>query len=183
MSVVDRLDSVGLRASGDFGFAGRSHGPQRDPTMVRPAPQSTRCRTAPRRSTVQFDEFIEAVAERADTSRGEAQALVRATLRTLAERISGGEAEDLRAQLPRELKGDLISPEENAQGFDVDEFVRRVAERTGLDETDAGARVAAVLSVLRDAVSPGAFDDVIGQLGREFAELIEAADRRGIPAN
>jgi uncharacterized protein (DUF2267 family) len=140
------------------------------------------CRTAPRRTTVQFDDFIEAVAERADTSRGEAQALVRATLRTLAERISGGEAEDLRAQLPRELKGDLISPEENAQGFDVDEFVRRVAERTGLDETDAGARVAAVLSVLRDAVSPGEFDDVIGQLGREFAELIEAADHRGSPA-
>jgi uncharacterized protein (DUF2267 family) len=151
--------------------------------MVRPAPQSTRCRTAPRRSTVQFDEFIEAVAERADTSRGEAQALVRATLRTLAERISGGEAEDLRAQLPRELKGDLASPEENAQGFDVDEFVRRVAERTGLDETDARARVAAVLSALRDAVSPGEFDDVLSQLGREFAELIEAADHRGSPAN
>jgi len=34
MSVVDRLDSVGLRASGDFGFAGRSHGPHRDPTMA-----------------------------------------------------------------------------------------------------------------------------------------------------
>jgi len=151
--------------------------------MVRPAPQSTRCRTAPRRSTVQFDEFIEAVAERADTSRGEAQALVRATLRTLAERISGGEAEDLRAQLPRELKGDLASPEENAQGFDVDEFVRRVAERTGLDETAARARVAAVLSALRDAVSPGEFDDVLSQLGREFAELIEAADHRGSPAN
>jgi len=132
---------------------------------------------------VQFDEFIEAVAERADTSRGEAQALVRATLRTLAERISGGEAEDLRAQLPRELKGDLASPEENAQGFDVDEFVRRVAERTGLDATDARARVAAVLSVLRDAVSPGEFDDVLSQLGREFAELIEAADHRGSPAN
>ena len=132
---------------------------------------------------MQFDEFIEAVAERADTSRGEAQALVRATLRTLAERISGGEAEDLRAQLPRELKGDLASPEENAQGFDVDEFVRRVAERTGLDETDARPRVAAVLSVLRDAVSPGEFDDVLSQLGREFAELIEAADHRGSPAN
>ena len=132
---------------------------------------------------MQLDEFIEAVAERADTSRGEAQALVRATLRTLAERISGGEAEDLRAQLPRELKGDLASPEENAQGFDVDEFVRRVAERTGLDETDARARVAAVLSALRDAVSPGEFDDVLSQLGREFAELIEAADHRGSPAS
>jgi hypothetical protein len=43
--------------------------------------------------------------------------------------------------------------------------------------------VAAVLSVLRDAVSPGEFDDVLAQLGREFAELIRAADHRGSPAN
>jgi uncharacterized protein (DUF2267 family) len=40
-----------------------------------------------------------------------------------------------------------------------------------------------VLSVLRDAVSPGEFDDVLSQLGREFAELIEAADHRGSPAS
>src|SRR6188472_3304779 len=98
---------------------------------------------------MRFEEFIREVADRNGLSREEAESLVRATLRTLAERLSGGEAEDLRAQLPRQLKGDLASPEENAQGFDVDEFVRRVAERTGLDETDAGARVAAVLSVLR----------------------------------
>jgi uncharacterized protein (DUF2267 family) len=132
---------------------------------------------------VQFDDIIEAVAERADTSRAEAESLVRATLQTLAERISGGEAEDLRAQLPRELKGDLISPQEDAQGFGVEEFVGRVAERAGLGETTTAARVAAVLSVLRDAVSPGEFDDVLGQLGREFAELIEAGDHRASPAN
>jgi uncharacterized protein (DUF2267 family) len=124
---------------------------------------------------VQFEEFIQEVADRAGTSREEAESLVRATLRTLAERLSGGEAEDLRAQLPRRLQADLIPPQEEAQGFGVEEFVQKVAARTGIDETDAGPGVVAVLSVIRDAVTPGEFDDVLAQLGREYAELVEAA--------
>jgi uncharacterized protein (DUF2267 family) len=124
---------------------------------------------------VQFEEFVHEVADRAGMSRDEAESLVRATLRTLAERLSGGEAEDLRAQLPRQLQAELIPPQEEAQGFDVEEFAQRVAARSGTDEAVAGAGVVAVLSVIRDAVSPGEFDDVLSQLGRDFAELVEAA--------
>jgi len=115
------------------------------------------------------------VADRAGTSRDEAESLTRATLRTLAERLPGGEAEDLRAQLPRQLQAELIPPQEEAQGFGVEEFVQKVAARSGIDETDAAVGVDAVLSVIRDAVTPGEFDDVLAQLGRAFAELIEAA--------
>jgi uncharacterized protein (DUF2267 family) len=124
---------------------------------------------------MQFEEFVDQVADRIGMSRDEAESLVRATLRTLAERLSGGEAEDLRAQLPRQLQAELIPPQEQAQGFDVEEFAQRVAVRSGIDETDAGAGVVAVFSVLRDAVSPGEFDDVLSQLGRDFAELVDAA--------
>jgi uncharacterized protein (DUF2267 family) len=124
---------------------------------------------------VKFEKFVNEVADRAGTSRDEAESLVRATLRTLAERLSGGEAEDLRAQLPRQLQAELIPPQEEAQGFGVEAFAQRVAARSGIDETDAGAGVIAVLSVIRDAVSPGEFDDVLSQLGRDFAELVEAA--------
>ena len=56
----------------------------------------------------------------------------------------------------------------------VAEFARRVAQRTGIDEADAGAAVMAVLATLRNAVSPGEFQDVLSQLGREFAELLES---------
>jgi len=124
---------------------------------------------------MKFDEFVNEVADRAGVSRDEAESLVRATLRTLAERLSGGEAEDLRAQLPKQLQPELIPPQEEAQGVGVEEFARRVAERSGIDEADAGAGVVAVLSVIRDAVSPGEFDDVLSQLGRDFAELVDAA--------
>jgi uncharacterized protein (DUF2267 family) len=124
---------------------------------------------------MQFEEFVHEVADRTGMSRDEAESLVHATLRTLAERLSGGEAEDLRAQLPRQLQADLVPPQEEAQGFGVEEFVNRVAARSGLDETDVGAGVDAVLSVIRDAVTPGEFDDVLAQLGRDFAELVETA--------
>ena len=124
---------------------------------------------------MKFEKFVNEVADRAGTSRDEAESLVRATLRTLAERLSGGEAEDLRAQLPRQLQAELIPPQEEAQGFDVEEFAQRVAARSGTDEAVAGAGVVAVLSVIRDAVSPGEFDDVLSQLGRDFAELVDAA--------
>jgi uncharacterized protein (DUF2267 family) len=124
---------------------------------------------------LQFEEFVQEVADRSAMSREEAESLVHATLRTLAERLSGGEAEDLRAQLPRQLQADLVPPQEEAEGFGVEEFVEKVAARSALDETDAAAGVDAVLSVIRDAVTPGEFDDVLAQLGRDFAELVEAA--------
>ena len=123
---------------------------------------------------MKYEEFIAAVADRAGLPRDEAETLTHATLRVLAERISGGEAEDLRAQLPKQLQVDLIPPQEEAQSFDADEFARRVAERTGIDEADAGAAVLAVLTTLREAVTSGEFDDVLSQLGREFAELVDA---------
>jgi uncharacterized protein (DUF2267 family) len=121
---------------------------------------------------VQYDEFIAAVADRAGLSAGTAESATHAVLRVLAERISGGEAEDLAAQLPAALQPDLEAPQEEAQAFDADEFARRVADRTGLDVVDAGAAMVAVLATLRDAVSPGEYDDVLSQLGREFADMV-----------
>ena len=53
--------------------------------------------------------------------------------------------------------------------------MQKVAARSGLDETDAGAGVVAVLSVIRDAATPSEFGDVLAQLGRDFAELVETA--------
>jgi uncharacterized protein (DUF2267 family) len=123
---------------------------------------------------VQYEEFVSKVAQQAGISRAESEKLAAAVIRTLGERLSGGEAEDLRAQLPEPLKGDLISTREEAEGLGVEEFARRVAERAGISQGQAGAGVVAVLDTVGEAVSPGEFDDVLAQLGREFAELIDS---------
>jgi uncharacterized protein (DUF2267 family) len=49
---------------------------------------------------VQYDDFISSVHTRGGRPRDETEGLVQATLRVLAERLTSGEADDLRAQLP-----------------------------------------------------------------------------------
>jgi uncharacterized protein (DUF2267 family) len=120
---------------------------------------------------VKYDEFIARVAENVGVSSAEAEKLTRATLETLAERISGGEARDLAAQLPLPLQNPLLPASEEAEGFSFKEFVRRTAERAATDVGVAEIAVDAVLATLRDAVTPGEFDDVLSQLPQDFKRL------------
>jgi uncharacterized protein (DUF2267 family) len=120
---------------------------------------------------MKYDEIIARVAERTGLFEGDADALTRATLATLAERISGGEARDLAAQLPGPLQDALLPTKEQAEAFGFDEFVNRVAERCRRDPTASKSAVDAVLATLREAVTPGEFDDVLSQLPRDFHRL------------
>jgi len=53
--------------------------------------------------------------------------------------------------------------------------LRVLAERLTGGEADARQGMVAVLATTRDAVEPGEFDDVLTQLGREYAELLGSA--------
>jgi uncharacterized protein (DUF2267 family) len=127
---------------------------------------------------MKYVQFIEKVSERANVSLGQAEALTQATLQTLAERITGGEAADLAAQLPAELRGFLAKNREHAEAFDLGEFVRRVSLRAGVDRELADRGVRAVFQTLHGAVSGGEFEDVMAQLPKEFRELVPTATRR-----
>jgi uncharacterized protein (DUF2267 family) len=120
------------------------------------------------------DEFVTKVGQRAGVSLEVAAALTAATLQTLAERVSGGEAEDLAAQLPAELKPHLTGADEPAQPFGAEEFIRRVADRAGTDPDRARAGVRAVFTTLREAVTLGEVDDISAQLPQDFQELVGA---------
>ncbi|MCW2664223.1 MAG: hypothetical protein JWP83_5375 [Mycobacterium sp.] len=120
---------------------------------------------------MKYEEFISRVAQNAELSEEDAARLTRATLATLAERITGGEAQDLAAQLPAPLQTALISAHENAEAFSFEEFVKRTAERAGTDPDVAEVAIDAVLATLRDAVTPGEFDDVLSQLPADFHRL------------
>jgi uncharacterized protein (DUF2267 family) len=119
---------------------------------------------------MRYDEFISHVAERAGGSDDVAAALTRATLMTLGERITQGEADDLASQLPQELKGWLLT-REGPEKFDLAEFERRVAERAAVSKDAVEPGVAAVFATLREAVTPGEFDDVLAQLPKEFQRV------------
>jgi uncharacterized protein (DUF2267 family) len=121
---------------------------------------------------MKYDEIIARVAERTGLFEGEAAALTRATLATLAERIGGAEARDLATRLPGPLQDVVLPTKEQAETFGFDEFVNRVAERSPRrDPIASRSAVDAVLATLREAATPGEFDDVLSQLPRDFHRL------------
>jgi uncharacterized protein (DUF2267 family) len=77
---------------------------------------------------VDYDDFINSVARRAGASSEQARTITEATLETLADRISGGEANDLADRLPYQLADHLRKPpsREYAKAFGLGEFVQRV---------------------------------------------------------
>lgn len=129
-------------------------------------------------------EFIDAVAARGAVEPEQASTITDATLRTLAERISGGEAADLAEELPVELQDCLIKPltQEYAERFGLEEFISRVSRRAGVDVRVANDGVRAVFSTLREAGDADDFQDMMSQLPNEFLTVIEPAgvrQRRG----
>lgn len=128
---------------------------------------------------MKYAQLVEKVAERmGGTSLGQAESLTQATLLTLADRITGGEARDLAAQLPKELKPFLDKKQESAEGFDLNEFIRRVGLRAGVDRDTAHRGVEAVFQTLDAAVSTGEFQDIMAQLPKEFQNLVPTLVKR-----
>ena len=102
---------------------------------------------------MQYSEYLRRVEEQiaanwsvSDTATENA---ITATLESLNERISGGEARDLAAQLPQEIQLALRPKAEEAEDFSLEEFYRRVAEREGVDIETARIYASAVMRVLR----------------------------------
>lgn len=100
------------------------------------------------------EDLITRVQQRADISRSEADEALNAVFATLGERISGGEFRDIVAELPGNLvsAADIESNRE-AQAFDRDAFIDRVARRENASLDHAKLSTQAVLSVLRDTIS------------------------------
>jgi uncharacterized protein (DUF2267 family) len=127
-----------------------------------------------------YDEFIALVEGEAGVSREEAERAVQATLRTLAERLSGGEAEDIARQLPEEARP-WLHDGAKAEGFDLEEFLRRVAEREGVPESQAEDHARLVFAALGRTLTPDELADMASELPKSFDELIDAARRQPIP--
>jgi uncharacterized protein (DUF2267 family) len=115
--------------------------------------------------------FSTLVQEEAGIDDAHAGRAIPATLATLAERLDPGEARDLAAEVPPELAV-WLATDTPAAPFGVDEFIRRVAEREGVDAASAKRDARAVFTALGYAVSPGELADVAAELPQEFAALL-----------
>lgn len=129
-----------------------------------------------------YHEFLGAVQNQARLDNDSAAvSAVRATLETLGERLAGGQAEHIAAQLPEEIGYYLEQPDKD-ESFELDDFYQRVAEREGVDYPNAVYHARIVMRVLSDAVTPGEMKDLRAQLPDEFDDLFDL-DGEGPPSN
>jgi uncharacterized protein (DUF2267 family) len=124
---------------------------------------------------MRYDTLLGEVEQAAGLSREQAERAVQATVQTLAERVTGGEAREMAVLLPRELRTLLTTTPEEAERFGLDEFLRRIAEREGVEMRVAAEHARAVFAALGMALAPGEIADIASQLPKEFDGLLEAA--------
>jgi uncharacterized protein (DUF2267 family) len=93
-----------------------------------------------------------------------------ATVVTLAERMSHDELVQLGARLPDQLQAAVRGGSPAWQPFGADEFVRRVAERVGVEPQAAWTQVRAVLGTLEREVA--GMKGVRQRLPRDFDGLM-----------
>ena len=103
-------------------------------------------------------------------SRGAAEAAIRATLSTLADRIPQATAHHLADQLPREignhLRGGIV------ERLSLDEFYDRMSEREAVDHSTATFHARVVLTLITEIVSPGVMAKVRSELPASFDPLL-----------
>jgi uncharacterized protein (DUF2267 family) len=120
---------------------------------------------------IDYETFMTIVGEEAELGWDAAERAARAVLETLGERIAQGEARDLAGQLPPELSP-WIATTTSAEGFDVDEFVRRVAEREGVDVASAERHARAVFTALSRAVDRREYEQMSAELSKDYSALL-----------
>jgi uncharacterized protein (DUF2267 family) len=120
--------------------------------------------------------FYARVAEHAGVDRRRASELAEAALELLAERIDGGEVDDLILHLPLELHEPLRRGRERGGGratrMALDAFVARFAERVGAEPIAARAALRAVLAALREAIGDDEFFDVLSELPPDYKSAL-----------
>jgi uncharacterized protein (DUF2267 family) len=129
------------------------------------------------RMALDYAGFIATVEEEANVAHDDAERAARATLETLGERISAGEARDIAEQLPEQLRQALIDGRD-PQPFDAGEFVHRVAVREGVGEPLAKEHARAVFAALGRAIDDKELADMRAQLPSSFSDFMVAAERQ-----
>lgn len=123
------------------------------------------------------DDLYDEIRERGGLrSTDAARDAAKATLETLGERITKGEAEALADGLPDELAGAVAGPGGEAEAFGPDEFVDRVSDREEAADPEAAVRhVQSTLETIGRRTNRDEWRGVRQQLPDEYAALYEVS--------
>lgn len=122
---------------------------------------------------MKYEDFLGQVQHRARlASQEDAVRATRATLETFGERLCGGSADNLAAQLPMEIGHFLRTPPYHGR-FDIEDFYQRVAEREGRELSDAVFHAKVVFNVMEEAVDAGEMKKIRAQLPEEWKGIME----------
>jgi uncharacterized protein (DUF2267 family) len=118
--------------------------------------------------------FAASVAERAGLTKQEALDLVRATVEQLGGQLSSGESRELGLILPDGLASQLPHHGHGAHPVPLADFIRRLAQRTGLSRHDVTRGVRAALTVLGQGPDSSHVWHALSQLPAEYRRLAVA---------
>src|SRR6056297_1387120 len=135
-----------------------------------------------------FDEFTGEVQHRLEfPDTGRTVRAIRATLYTLGQRIPEGNADDLAANLPMEIKWYMTGAvAEHGQRFDWREFLTRVSEieGEGIDDAEAAYHSRVIVDLVAELVPASDFRQLRDQLpesqdSENWDKLFEIVDGGG----
>lgn len=124
--------------------------------------------------TIEYEEFLTAVAERGDyATRAEAEQVSLRVLDTLGQVLSHPDATAVAKNLPDPLGDVLVQANDSPPHLvDAEEFLIRVARRLpGASTETARWDAGAVLSTVAECLDPESVTDLIGQLGDDYDVL------------
>ncbi len=126
---------------------------------------------------MKYDQFLAVVSEQSGVNdRDHADQAAKIVLATIGQRLAGHEPRDLASQLPQELQGPLLQHVgADETGDDLDDFLRRVADREGrgCSPEQALSHAQAVIGTIAGFVSEGEIEDLRAQLPTGYAALFQ----------
>jgi uncharacterized protein (DUF2267 family) len=121
------------------------------------------------------EEFIRRVSKREDVDPETAARHARAVLVALSRSVSTDELDDMVAELPKSF-APLLPRGERVELMPAEEFVRRVADRAGMDAGAALRATHAVLETLAERISGGEVRDLIDERPAPLHEPLRQGD-------
>jgi uncharacterized protein (DUF2267 family) len=121
---------------------------------------------------MKYNDIVAKTGQRAHIPEQQADAAIRATLQALSEQASSKQFNDLLEQLPKQLKKMETTASGTGQQRSLEDFTTRVGELSGLDISEAGEEIKAVVTTLVETVSHDQVEDLFAELPPEFMDLL-----------